>query len=393
MARWAGISLVCLALGAIAVPATAAASDGAKASIIGGHPGSIAEFPAITYIEAHEGDHGFSCTGTVVAPRVVLTAAHCVESIEEGTITAPGDYAVATGVADPTKAGPTNISRIAEAHVFPGFDPGSLHGDAAILILSTPSPAAPIALAGAADAPLYAGGTPVQLGGWGLTKPTAGDIPHNFNATTMTEQAPSFCKSHTRAFNSEYSPAAQFCTLQPPQKATGSCFGDSGGPAIGIRADGTAVQLGIISSGAPLCNTKKPNILTRTDLVSGWVAEWIAAIEAGAPRPVVDPHAPFPTLTRRSAEEFTAYTLINGFGKRFEGASRVFGQCKRASLTRFRCNIVWFQGPTVYAGTVSPFYIRRQGALAWDSHFRIEWAPARCIEAHRPHCPIHTKHG
>ena len=59
---------------------------------------SIAEFPSLAYIEARVGKGGFACTGTVVAPRVILTAAHCIEGQESGAFTPPSAYAVATGV-------------------------------------------------------------------------------------------------------------------------------------------------------------------------------------------------------------------------------------------------------------------------------------------------------
>src|SRR4051794_8391566 len=81
------------------VPASATAgSPAAHASIIGGDVASIDAFPALAYIAAQTGkDEGFACTGTVIAPRVVLTAAHCVEDLDVGGFTPAGDYKVATG--------------------------------------------------------------------------------------------------------------------------------------------------------------------------------------------------------------------------------------------------------------------------------------------------------
>ena len=376
----------------IAEPARAAAEDGATASIVGGRAASIAEFPSLAYIEARVGKGGFACTGTVVAPRVILTAAHCIEGQESGAFTAPSAYAVATGVTSPREATAPNIFRVTETHVFPGFDPGNLRGDAGVLVLDRPTAAAPLPMAGAADAALYAGGAPVQLAGWGLTRANARSGPGSLRATAMTVQAPGFCKRKTRSFYPPYSAAGQLCTLATPTKS-GGCFGDSGGPAIGLRADGTPVHLGIISTGGPFCSTKLPNVLTRTDVASTWVSEWVAAIEAGAPRPIVDPNAPFPLMTRTVAETFTVFTLARAFGKKFERAKRVFGNCRRAGRSRFRCEVAWRAGRNVYAGTVSPFYLRRQDAFTWDSHFKIEWAAVKCLRSEARRCPIRTKTG
>jgi secreted trypsin-like serine protease len=384
-------ALVC-ALAALILPAVASAAPSATASIVGGRPATIEEFPSLVYVQAVEGKHGFACTGTVVAPRIVLTAAHCVEDIEKGTITPTRDYAVSTGVADPSKAGPPNIFHIVATHVFPDFDPGALHGDAAILVLDRPTPAPVLSMAGPADAALYAGGAEVRLTGWGLTSAAAKEQPANLQATTMLVQTSSSCRKKTSAFYKRYSPADQVCVLSSDRKS-GGCFGDSGGPAIGRRADGTPVQLGVTSTGGPVCSTATPTVLTRVDFVSGWVSEWIAATESGASPPAVDPNKPLPPMLRESAEEFAVYTLSGTMGRRFEDASRIFGGCKKRG-NGFRCEIVWLTGRNIYAATVSPFYLRRQNTNAWDSHYRIEWAVLKCIESKQSRrCPIHSKHG
>jgi secreted trypsin-like serine protease len=382
------------ALVALLLPAAASASPAATASIVGGQAGTIEEFPSLVYVQAVESKkRGFACTGTVVAPRIVLTAAHCVENVEKGTFTPAADYAVSTGVADPSKAGPPNIFHIVANHVFPGFDPGVIHGDAAILVLDRPTTAPPLAMAGPADAGLYAGGAEARLTGWGLTSANAKEAPANLRMTTMLVQTPSTCKQKTKDFYKPYLPTAQACVLAANGKS-GGCFGDSGGPAIGQRADGTPVQLGITSTGGPACSTKVPTVLTRVDFVAGWVSEWIVATESGGPPPVVDPSAPLPPLLRESAEEFAVFTLDNVMGTKFERASEIFGGCRKAG-SRFRCEVDWFQGRNVYVATVSPFYLRRQDTVAWDSHYRVEWAVRKCIEKKRNNrgCAIHSKHG
>lgn len=394
------VAVLWCALAGLALPTQVAAfgngdlqeNDGAQASIVGGRAASIAEFPSLAYIEARHGRSGFACTGTVVAPRVVLTAAHCIESQETGAFTPAGDYALATGTTSPGQTEPQNFFGVAETHVFPGFDPGSLRGDAGILILDHPTTAPPLALAGPAEAAFYTGGAPVQLAGWGLTRANALRGPGSLRATEMVVQSPALCRRKTRNFYRPYSTAAQLCTLATPANS-GGCFGDSGGPAIAQRADGTPVQLGVISTGGPSCSTKLPNVLTRADLVSAWVAEWIAATEAGATRPLVDPNAALPLMTRPTAELFTVFTLQARFRRQLEKAKELLGNCRRVSRSRFRCNIAWISGRIIYAGTVTPFYIHRQEAVSWDSHFRVEWATLKCLRSDARRCPIHTKRG
>jgi len=384
------LTLATVAL-ALALPATAAAEPVAHGSIINGRGATVEEFPSLAYIEAHQGKAGFSCTGTVVSPRVILTAAHCIEDLERGGFTPASQYAVATGTTTPSKALRQNVFRVVETHVYPGFDPGGLHGDAGVLILDRPTGAPPIAMAGSGDAALYEGGAPVQLAGWGVTRANAEDAPESLRATSMVVQKPTLCKQKTRNDRPNYSPALQMCTLDTPTKKSGGCFGDSGGPAIGVRPDGVPLELGVISTGGAFCSTKLPNVLTRVDVISGWVSEWIAATESGGPRPVLDPKTPFPLMTKPVAEEFAVLTLQDHFGSRFSG--HVYGNCRRASQSRFRCEVAWRSGRNIYGGTVSPFYLRQQDAVTWKSHFRIEWAPLKCLRSNAPNCPIHVRRG
>jgi secreted trypsin-like serine protease len=387
------LALAFAALAALAVPAAASAEPTAHASIVGGHSGSIADFPFLSFIEADEGKSGFACTGTVVAPRVVLTAAHCVESLDHGGLTPASQYALATGVTSPEEAQAENIFRITEAHVFPGFDPGTLHGDAGILILDRPTSAPVLPLAGPDDAALYAGGATVELAGWGLTHGNAKEEPKGLRTTSMVVETPSSCKAKTHGYYSPFSPTAQMCTLDLPRRKSGGCFGDSGGPTIGHRPDGTAVELGIISTGDISCSTKRPNVMTRTDFVAGWVSEWIAATETGGPRPALAPGTPLPQMPKQAAESFAVSTMRDRFGKRFEKAARIAGTCRRASATRFKCEIAWIAGRFVYGGTVSPFYVRRDDAVVWDSHFQIRWGVLKCLRQNGRRCAIQSKSG
>ncbi|HET9198651.1 MAG TPA: serine protease, partial [Solirubrobacterales bacterium] len=299
-----GAAMLALALCA---PAGAAASGDAQASIIGGSPATIEQFPYLAYIEAGNKRSGFACTGTVVAPRVVLTAAHCVENVETGTFSTPAEYTVATGVANPKQAQPENVFEVVATHVFPSFDPGVVHGDAAVLILSRPTSAPALALAGPAEAALYEGGATVAVAGWGVTGANNRQAPATMRTTTMTVQKDSTCARKTKGFYKDYSGAVQLCLLSTPKKTSGTCFGDSGGPAVATRPDGTPVELAVISVVGPLCSPQTPNVLTRVDYVSAWVGEWIAATETGAPAPFVDPAAPLPPMKKSTGEEFAIF--------------------------------------------------------------------------------------
>jgi Trypsin len=365
-----------------------AETHGAQASIINGDPASIAEFPSLAFVAAR---NKFSCTGTVIAPRVVLTAGHCVENLDAGGFTAPREYTVVTGRANPRQPSGGNMLGVSATHVFPGFDPGTTHGDAALLILASPTPAPPIPLATAADAALYAGGASVRLAGWGLTSPNATAPPQNLQATTNVVLDPVGCKSRTTSYYPPYSTAGQMCTIDPPDRRNGGCFGDSGGPVIGQRADGSPVELGIVSTGGPQCSTKLPNIFTRADLISTWATEWIAAVETGAPPPALKPR--LPRMSEESAEGLVVGVLRANLGNLFLQNRGLRGRCQRNAKVRFKCELLWQHKSKLYFATVTVFYVLRQDTVAWDNSFVFRRANVSCLQSNRPNCPVEVKRG
>jgi secreted trypsin-like serine protease len=403
MKRWESSrtrrSLAALALGlalvALLAP-SAQAGERAQASIIGGENGAIESFPSLAYIEAQESPkHGFSCTGTVIAPRVVLTAGHCVLDIESGKVTPASDYAVATGVADLATIAPANVFHVSRTLVFPDFDPSSLHGDAGLLVLASPTPAPPIPVAGAGDGALYKGGAPVALAGWGLTDPDSSETPAILQTTAAQVQAPDFCKGHVGSFYPFYSPGVQMCTTTPPNHTSGGCFGDSGGPVIAQRADGSPVEIGIVSTGAPRCNTKLPNIFTRADKVATWAGEWISSVELGTPPPKVKvPKAELPKMSIPDGKVLVERALGIDFGKRFRKGNDVRIGCERVEREKVKCGLSWFYGPNDYFGTITVYYAIQRNAVVWNARYSIQWVNDRCWfhSGHRSSCPIHRKH-
>src|SRR5262245_17451242 len=81
----------------------------AHAAIIGGTVARKNTFPQLAFIVHRTPVSGFTCTGTVVAPSLVLTAAHCAENTETGELEAPSGYEVITGNVEWT-ASPRQVS-------------------------------------------------------------------------------------------------------------------------------------------------------------------------------------------------------------------------------------------------------------------------------------------
>jgi secreted trypsin-like serine protease len=393
-----GLTVALALLVSLVVVATATAGSNPKAtgSVIGGHNATIAQYPALAYIEGVQATAGYACTGTVVAPRVILTAGHCVEDIESNSIVEPTKIAVATGVSNLTKIPQANISEVVQVLAYPKFDPTKLQGDAGLLILAAPVAAPPIALATSADAALYEAGDELTIAGWGIDDRNTGHAPNQLQAATVPVEEAARCKRGTRRFYPFFDPSRQVCALDIPGFKITTCHGDSGGPAIATRADGTPVEIGVTSLGDGSCNPSSPGVFTRVDQISTWVQSWIDAVELGAPAPkVVVPKSHLPTLTRERGEEISAIGLGEAFGPKFLHAQEPRIRCDRRSKARLKCGVSWFQGVDDYFGTTTVAYEIRKNVVLAVFHFSVQSVDDQCYfhSGHRAGCKIQTKHG
>jgi len=364
----------------------------ATASVIGGHDAKIAEFPSLATIEGVRATAGYSCTGTVVAPRVVLTAGHCVEDIESSSIVEPSLIAVATGVANLEKIQPEQVSEVERVLVYPGFDPTAAHGDAGLLILAKPVSAPPIALATRADAALYEPGDQLTVAGWGIDDAATGHAPNQLQAATVPTASPSRCETGVAHFYGFYTPKRQLCVLDSPDFQVTICHGDSGGPAIATRPDGTQVEIGVTSLST--CNPSSPAVFTRVDQISAWVRSWINAVEAGGPVPRIKvPKAHLPLLTNERAEEISFLELEEAFGPQFIHGQEKTIKCIPVTKARRQCGVTWFQGPNDYFGKLTVFFTIHHNVVLSGVHYKVNWVSDQCyFHSGNPQgCRVETK--
>ena len=238
------------ALTALAAPALWAPGAGA---MVGGTTQLSAEFAApIAYVAVAERGGEEECTGTLIAPAVVMTAAHCVYDVGKSGrllgIAQPSDITVQVGsldVSNPALGVRTGVVAVLPQPYYRWDGTRHFH-DIALLALDRALPQTPAVLAEQRPG----AGKELLISGYGLTA-TNDTAPSGPLRAGLIEAAdPASCHLVSESFD----PSWLFCGAQatdPAVPGAVACYGDSGGPAFAY--ENTVANLvveGVISYGS-----------------------------------------------------------------------------------------------------------------------------------------------
>lgn len=270
---WLRSAVLLLALlGAFAVslaPTVAGPRDDDMGSeVVGGRAVPIGTYPWLVSIRFPKGAAGITpnshwCGGTLIAPDVVLSAAHCFAA---GIPWKPSDYEVVAGRTALLR-GTGEVRNVVEVSLHPRYDKVTNRFDVAVLRLETPiETIAPVRLVARASTRFQTPGKKLTVAGWGSTigYPATDFYPPTFYPSRMREASVklvegSVCRSLYAAENTPITPSQQLCAAELGRD---SCQGDSGGPLFADRLS-RIVQVGIVSFGSGCADPEFPGVYTR----------------------------------------------------------------------------------------------------------------------------------
>jgi secreted trypsin-like serine protease len=190
------------------------------------------------------------CGGALVAPRVVLTAGHCVSG------TGPTSGLVATAGSGDLDS--STAVRIRSRYVYraPGYHSATSGNDWALIQLeaSYPLPVLPLTPTPAYDKGLF------RVLGWGATSENGGQ-QRQLHTALVPFVPDNTCR---RAYSGDPFVASQMiCAGSLTHGGVDTCQGDSGGPMVRRNGAGQYVEVGIVSWGYGCARAGYPGVYTQ----------------------------------------------------------------------------------------------------------------------------------
>ena len=236
----------------IDIPSLASSASASASSslllprIVGGVVANPTLYPFYAYLEIRSGTGARACGGTLVAPDIVLTAAHCFD------VTVLSVKVLINNTSLTQSTGFEYLRAGESWTIHPEYEINTFANDVAILLLETPVPPQVTPISLNANSALPQDDDALQVIGLGLTTEN-GNFPTNLQMASLQSINVDACANSYAAAPQGFIPVSEDLQLCASASGQDSCQGDSGGPLLLPNNDNDGAssftQVGLVSFG------------------------------------------------------------------------------------------------------------------------------------------------
>ena len=241
-------------------------SDAIQPRIVNGTPTNLNQYPFMAALFA---DTAYRCGGSLIAPDIVLTAAHCADFVNvvkigrrylEGSSSIGGDAEISM----------YEEFQIIETAEQPNYRPRTYNKDVALLKLSKASIHRPIKMNNDPNVP--SDGQELVVMGYGETY-YGSPVSNTLLQTQVYYMTNEQCRA--TAYDDKEITDSMLCAAAPGADA---CTGDSGGPLIIAGGSDGDLLVGVISFGRGCADPDYPGVYSRVSFNYDWIVSTVCTL-------------------------------------------------------------------------------------------------------------------